>query len=267
MYPTVDNSEKPQDAYLYYKPLHLDYENRRKAILECIRKYPHHTEKWISDVMNLHHICSRKTTKGIIKDLLSDNQIEDKKVGNSFHCYNVNHKDEYIQFSAALKEFLKIQEEMTSNYVKTMEYLRNEANSEDLDYLKNECVCKMDMLKLVTVDILTVFLHIFYGMVHKYSHVASGEFTGDLLGAIEILGSSNIKDCFNWMDYSLGGVTNHDEFKPVEKYCEGKGMHYQPLYERLLKLKHDLRDLYEDNRPEPIDHVELPKLQKRTMLE
>ena len=258
----MDNSERPQDAYLYFKPTNLPYDNRRKAILECIRRYPHHTEKWIADVMTLNRICSRKTTKGVIKDLLSDRQIEDKKMGNSFHCYNVNHEDEYIQFSAAIKEFRGIQDEMMEYYSKTMEHLHNDSDSETIEHLRDECICKLDMLKLASVDILCAFLHIFHQMVHKYSHVASGEIASDFLGAIEVLGSSRMEDCLDWMDRSLRWVTDHDEFKPVEKYCESKGMQYQPLYHRLIKLKEDLRDLYDNNRIEEIEQVELTPFQK-----
>jgi hypothetical protein len=86
----MDNSLKPEKVKIQGMG-QGSYEDRRSALLTCIKKFLGHTEKWYADVMTLNHVCARKTTLEIIRHLVSDGQIHDNKVGNSFHSYSIIH--------------------------------------------------------------------------------------------------------------------------------------------------------------------------------
>lgn len=239
------------------------HEKRQWAILDCIRQYPGHTEKWYADIMTLNHICARKTTLGIIKDLVSCGSINDDKIGNSFHSYVINHDDDYIMFNEMLQEFQSIEEELLSYYDRVWNVFYE--GGEPVQKLGRKIWSVYDdqlshqlyLLKVLAVDMVGVLLRIYSEMVHKYDHMGSMSIIHNILRIVDLVTAYDKKQCLKNFNDDLSDMEKHMESDSVGSFLLEREVTCEQLVTRMLRFERDLNDKFSDKSSE--DSAEVSK--------
>ena len=256
-----NNSIKPRDVKI---PIGAATSEDRKSILiHCIKEYPGHTENWYADVMTLNHICSRKTTLGIIHQLYSDGFIKDQKVGNSFHSYFINHDDGWLQFDEILKQFEPIQSEMLLynnnlfDFLENSEFKHKEGRSVTYNLCFYQTVNQMSMIKLMLFDILTVLRSTYYELLHKYDHVVNVDINKRILRIIDMVGTGGKSD-LRMFGSDLKRFTRYTEVQPLRKFAWANGISCEKIINSLTMYEANLRKFMNSS------GNERPKIQRKS---
>jgi hypothetical protein len=232
------------------------YENRKWALLNCIRQYPGHTEKWYADVMTLNHICARKTTLGIINDLVSGGSIKDDKIGNSFHSYTINHDDDYIVFNEMLNEFKSIEEEFLSYYdeVWNVFYDHTESikklGSKIWSVYDDQLNSQLTLLKALAVDVVGVLVKIYFDLMCKYDHVGDTSMVFAIFNIIRRVTPHDKKECLECFDHDLSMLEEHVELDSVGTFLHERGLTCEQLITKMIKFEHALKIKFLDGSSE-----------------